>query len=62
MRLYKFSKSFTAKPGDPVIVTVTNAEKTSDTTLAPTSSKKPSDDPTIVPARAASSLSIPLGP
>ncbi|KUO04676.1 hypothetical protein AQJ67_10200 [Streptomyces caeruleatus] len=47
--LYKPSKSFTANPGDPVIVTVTNAKKTSSTTPAPTSSAKPSDEPTTVP-------------
>ncbi|MEU1477142.1 SpaA isopeptide-forming pilin-related protein [Streptomyces sp. NPDC005760] len=43
--LYKPSKSFTAKPGSPVTVTVTNA-KTTSTTPAPGSSERPSGRPT----------------
>ncbi|WP_416986664.1 SpaA isopeptide-forming pilin-related protein [Streptomyces sp. T028] len=43
--LYKPSKSFTAKPGSPITVTVTNA-KTTTTTPAPRPSEKPSDRPT----------------
>ncbi len=39
--LYKPSKSFTAKPGSPVTVTVTNA-KTTGTTPEPATSEKPS--------------------
>lgn len=42
--LYKPSKSFTAKPGSPVTVTVTNA-KTTGTTPEPATSEKPSDKP-----------------
>lgn len=41
--LYKPSMSFTAKPGSPVTVTVTNAKTTS---TAPRSSEKPSGKPT----------------
>lgn len=42
--LYKSSKSFTAKPGAPVTVTITNS-KTS-TSPTPTPTKKPTDRPT----------------
>ncbi|WP_217550090.1 collagen binding domain-containing protein [Streptomyces sp. GbtcB6] len=46
------SKRFTAKPGDPVTVTVTNATKTSGTTPAPTLPAMPSDKPaTSAPAQ-----------
>lgn len=43
--LSKLAKSFTAKPGSPVTVTVTNA-KTASTTPTPDSSEKPSGTPT----------------
>ncbi|MFE4018013.1 collagen binding domain-containing protein [Streptomyces sp. NPDC059101] len=46
--LYKPSKTFTAKPGDPVTVTVTNA-KTSSTTPPSTPTAKPTEKPTDKP-------------
>ncbi|MFI6808209.1 collagen binding domain-containing protein [Streptomyces luteogriseus] len=42
--LYKPSRTFTAKPGDSVTVTITNA-KTAGTTPKPNPSQKPSDKP-----------------
>lgn len=45
--LYKPAKTFTAKPGDPVTVTVTNAKTA--TTPKPTSTEKPTDEPTGKP-------------
>ncbi|MDF3292448.1 MSCRAMM family protein [Streptomyces silvisoli] len=47
--LYKPSKTFTAKPGDPVTVTVSNA-KTSSTTPPATPTEKPTEKPTDKPA------------
>ncbi|WP_216586385.1 SpaA isopeptide-forming pilin-related protein [Streptomyces brasiliscabiei] len=44
--IYTSAKTFKAKPGDPVTVTITNAKKTSGTTPAPTSSEKPTNTAT----------------
>ncbi|MEU9246617.1 SpaA isopeptide-forming pilin-related protein [Streptomyces sp. NPDC048385] len=49
--LYKPSKTFTAGPGAPVTVTVTNAKTT--TTPKPTSTEKPTGEPTDTPSRPA---------
>ncbi|MEU9280315.1 SpaA isopeptide-forming pilin-related protein [Streptomyces sp. NPDC048341] len=43
--IYKPSKAFTAKPGDPVTVTVTNAK----TATTPPPTEKPTDKPTTKP-------------